>query len=78
MYNTIAYFSIVINALALVAFPLRLFGSANLKEKNHFINKKKKHNYLFLLLMQHARLDKIATTNFDLAILRSTFIRLAK
>jgi hypothetical protein len=39
VYNTIAFFSIVIGALALVAFLVRLFISAILKENNHFINK---------------------------------------
>jgi len=78
MYNTIVFFSIVIGALALVAFLVRLFISAILKENNHSINIKIKKNYFFVLLMQHARLDRIATINFDLATLRSTFTRLAK
>jgi hypothetical protein len=41
MYNTIAYSSIVIGALALVAFHVRLFGSAILKENYNSINKRK-------------------------------------
>jgi hypothetical protein len=77
VYNAIAYFSIVIGALALVAFPVHLFGSAILKENNHSINKKQ-HNYFFVLLMQHARLNKIATINFDPTTLRSTFTGFAK
>ncbi len=47
VYNITAYFSIVIGALALVAFPVRLFGSAILKENNHFITKKNKIIFFF-------------------------------
>jgi hypothetical protein len=54
LYNAIACF--VISALA--TFCACFFGGAILKRNNHSINEEKTFIYL---LMQHARLDGVAT-----------------
>jgi len=46
VYNTITCFSIIIGALALVAFCARFFGGVFLKRNNHLLTKKK--NKLFI------------------------------